>query len=465
MRHRGIGIALLLLQCLAAHNAGAQGSAPEPILEVAIDPPRVVVGQKTTLRIDVMAPNYMTSPPDLPDFQLRNAITRQLQSVNRSEERSGTAYAGVRFKFVIYPQEPGSYAIAGQKAKVRYAAEPPATREVTIAVPRIAFQAVIPEAASGLSPFIAAKTLTVEQAIQRSSDKLKAGDSVTRVITIKAEGTPAMLLPPMTFPAIDGLALYPAQPSLQDKTGSRTDVLSSTRVDSATYMLERPGEYLLPAIDVRWWNDANQKVELAHLDSVPLQVAANPAAAGATAVGDTGIRWDLNDLSDLIADHWPLILLAAIALAALDWSVPRAVRRIVARHRQRREAYRRSESFSFGQLRQAARSDDAKRVYFALLEWLQRFEPVAPSHTIQAFTTAARDPELDHEIRAIERELFTADHGAESWSAHQLLRSVGAARRRLRPEGARAARSGLPQQLNPVGDDVSSVRRQRMPAR
>ena len=39
-------------------------------LKVTIDPPRIAVGQRTTLRIDVLAPNYMTSPPELPDFQI-----------------------------------------------------------------------------------------------------------------------------------------------------------------------------------------------------------------------------------------------------------------------------------------------------------------------------------------------------------------------------------------------------------
>jgi hypothetical protein len=464
VRSTGIAIALLLLQCLALHGARAQ-DAPEPILQAAIDPPRVVVGQQTKLRIDVLAPNYMTSPPRLPDFQLRNAITRQLQSVNLSDQRNGTTYAGVRFEFAIYPQEPGSYAIADQKVAIRYAAEPPATREVTIAVPRLEFQAVIPDAASALSPFVAASTLTIQQTVQRSSEQLKAGDSVTRIITVKAEGTPAMLLPPAMFPAIDGLAIYPAQPSLQDQTDSRTDVLSSTRTDAATYMVERPGDYLLPEIDVRWWNDAAQKIELAHLDSVPLQVAGSPVAAGATPAGESVADWSLDNLLDLVADHWLAALLAALGLAALGWWTPRAARWIAARYRIRHEDYLRSEAFSFGQLRQAARSHDASRVYFALLGWLQRFEPVAPSHTLQAFATAAHDSALDQQISAIERELFTPDRSATGWSAHELLHAVGAARQRLQPRDARAARSRLPQHLNPVDEKASSARRLRMPAR
>jgi hypothetical protein len=215
---RALAITILAFAAAIACSAWAQQTtAPEPVLHVTIDPPRVVVGQKTTLRIDVLAPNYTTSPPELPGFQVRNAVTRQLQSVNLSEQRDGTNYAGVRFEFAIYPQEPGAFAIADQKAKVKYAAEPPAVREELLSLPRVSFDAFIPDAAADLNPYLAASRLRIEQSVQRSSEQLKVGDSVTRIVTIKAEETPVMLLPPVAFPDVDGLAVYPGQPALQDK--------------------------------------------------------------------------------------------------------------------------------------------------------------------------------------------------------------------------------------------------------
>ena len=79
-------------------------------------------------------------------------------------------------------------------------------------------------------------------------------------------------------------------------------------------MLQRPGNYLLPAIDVGWWNVDAGKVELAHLDAVPLQVAANPAVQGVPSAGATGARWNWDAIIDFIADHW---LTESLALAAL----------------------------------------------------------------------------------------------------------------------------------------------------
>lgn len=261
MKHARFVIASFLMLSVTSGALAQQATAPEPILKVGIDPPRVVVGQRAVLRVEVLAPNYMTSPPDLPAFQVRNAVTRQLQGVNSNDERNGTSYAGVIMEFAVYPQEPGSYAIPEQKLTVKYAAEPPATRETVLTVPRTSFEAFIPDAASALNPFVAASSLSAEQAVQRSSDEPKTGDAVTRTVTIKAEGLLAMLLPPQSFAAIDGFSLYPAQPSLEDHVDGRTDAMTSTRINSATYMLQRPGNYVLPAIDIAWLNVRSGEIE------------------------------------------------------------------------------------------------------------------------------------------------------------------------------------------------------------
>src|SRR5262249_44375895 len=178
----------LLTLWLAAPAASAQPAAePQPILRATLDPPRVVVGQPAMLRIDVLVPNYMTAPPEFPELQLRNAATRELDTINMSEQHDGTTYAGVRGEFAIHPQEPGSYAIADQKVDVTYAAVPPASRTVTLALPRLAFDAYIPDAAQALDPFIAATSLALRQAVDRTAADLKIGDAVVRTLTIEAK--------------------------------------------------------------------------------------------------------------------------------------------------------------------------------------------------------------------------------------------------------------------------------------
>jgi hypothetical protein len=290
------------------------------------------------------------------------------------------------------------------------------------------------------------------------------GDAVTRVVTIKAERAPSMLLPPTIFSAIDGPAVYPAQPSLQDKTEGRNEELSATRVDSATYMLERAGDYELPAVDVRWWNGNEGKVETAHLDAVKLQVVPNPARA--SAVGTSARSWNWRELADFVADHRMSLLLAVVVLAVVAWFAPRLAKEIALRHRRRRAAWLGSEAYFFGRLRRAARSGDATTTYFALLQWLQRFEPGAPLQTLTSFAAAARDSDLDREIDALQSTLFAPPQAMAVWSPRRLMRRLGAARRRLQRQARRSEPAHvLPQRLNPIQDPVPSRRLWRAPAR
>ena len=443
---------LFLLALLTPVASAQQQTVPEPIVRTTIDPPQIIVGQKATLRILVLGPNYMPAPPVIPDFQLRNAVTQPLGAVNQVETHDGVTYAGVQYEYAIYPQEPGAYAIADQQVAVTYAAEPPKSTQVTIPLPHLAFEAFIPDAAQNLDPFIAASALTIEQVVKQSSQNLKVGDSVTRAVTIKAEGTPAMLLPPTTFTTIDGLAIYPGQPSVVDNLDRRTGSSTASRVDEATYMLQAAGEYTLPALDIAWWNIRDSKVEHARVDPVVLHVADNPALRVGVAVDTSPARRDWRSVFDWILDHLLISVMALVALGALLWLAPMAVRAVRQSAAQRRNAYLNSEARWFAELKAAGHNRAPAKVYFALLNWLQRFEPLAPAGNLDALKQAAADPELDREIANIETALFAPQsRTAPNWSPRRLLKRVSLVRRRLlRSAPAQLRQKMLPDSLNPV---------------
>jgi len=444
----GLAIALLVESPVSAQLA----ASPEPTVTATIDPPRVVVGQRATLIVTVLAPNFMPAPPELPDFQVRNAVTRSLGAVNQVDHRGDVTYAGVRYEFAVYPQEPGSYAVAGDKITVTYAADPPQTRTVTIELPRISLDAFIPDAAQNLDPFVAAEGLTLEQSVKQSSQGLKVGDSFIRTLTVKADGTPAMLLPPASFARLDGLALYPGQPSLQDNLDRRTSALVATRTDEATYMLEKPGDYTLPAIDLAWWNVRDGKIERARADSIVLHVAANPAAPSHAAVEREPAAWNWRTPLAWLLDHWLLLAIAGFALALIAWCAPALVGSIRRQIANRRAAYRQSEAWFFERLEAALHEGNSNKAYLALLDWLKRFTPSPSVNSVDAFKQAAQDPELDQEIAGLESSLY-GPHGRETsvWSPTRLIKLIRRARRRLLqfPAGS-MAKQALPAELNPL---------------
>jgi len=314
----------------------------------------------------------------------------------------------------------------------------------------LALEAFIPEPAQSLDPFVSSNAISFEQNVKRSSQELKVGDSITRTVTTKADGTPAMLLPPVTFAKIDGLALYPAQPSVQDNVDRRTGVLSGTRIDEATYILERAGDYTLPPIELAWWNARESKVERTRIDTVSVRVADNPALRAAVPNANA-TSWKGGDYIDAIRDHWLLTTTVLALLAVVAWFAPAAIRSVDQHIVRKRTAYLASEECSFAQVRAASRSGDPTKVYFALLQWLQRFEPLGSGRNLDTLKKAARDPGLDQELASLEARLFSPQTEDVAWTARKLIKRVKIVRNRLlNSASAQAPRKALPDHLNPV---------------
>jgi hypothetical protein len=139
---------------------------------------------------------------------------------------------------------------------------------------------------------------------------------------------------------------------------------------------------------------------------------AGTTLAAASALGTSAVaavptesptRWKAGDDIDAIRDHWLLTIFVLGILAAIAWFMPAAIRSIGQLFARRRTAYLASEAWSFAQLRTASNGGDPTKVYFALLNWLRRFEPLGPGHNLETLKKAARDPGLDREIASLER--------------------------------------------------------------
>ncbi len=458
IRAATIVLAIMLNLAAGAISRAQDAAVPEPFLRATLVPERVTVGQMVVLTLDVLVPNFFATTPVVPDFQIRNAITRTLDRTNFAEQKNGATLAGIRYRFGIYPQQAGHYEVASGTIQVSYAEVPPNHRDVTLTIPRLSADATFPDAAKALKPFVGASGLTMTQSVRQSSSELKVGDSITRTIVVTAQDTPAMLLPPISFAAIDGLAVYPDQPVLADQADSRSDALTGARTDQATYMLQKAGDFVLPAIDVAWWRFEGDAIQHARVDPLPLRVADNPALRPAPPVEMTR-SWNWRGWLDWLFEHWRTALLAAAVAAALAWIARPISEWVLLWYRRWRRAYQASEARAFRMLRRAIRKDEATGIYEALLDWISHVDGLAPPHSIRGLRAVVHDPGLDREIALIERSLFANDTSGE-WSPRTLMRRLAAARRHLRLRPAESMRGGdLPVTLNPQSGDRELWRR------
>ena len=274
----------LLLACavgLSALPVAAQSPADAPQVEVTIDPPEgATVGTPLSVTLSVLAPNYLLKAPVWPDLQIADAITRVPPNASRPGSRriGGQTWVIVSRVYEITPQRAADYTLDPQKIPLTYAdpeTNQPVPAEAT--TPAITFSGTVPKGAEGLKPFVAAEALTISDAVEGPGDDPRPGSAVTRTVTIAAQGTQAMLLPPILGDDVPaGLRAYPREPELSDQPGERGAAPKARRVESVTYVAELPGDYTLPPLRLDWWNSKAGKIESAESQGASFSIPAPP---------------------------------------------------------------------------------------------------------------------------------------------------------------------------------------------
>jgi len=381
----------------AAMPAGAQDG---PNVDVTAEPEgTVVVGSPVRVTATVIVPTYMPSPPEWPDLEIADAITRRSQRATHpvSERVGGETWSGVARTWEIIPQRPADYEIGDASVTVTFA-DPRANSptETTVPLPAIRFEATVPKGAEGMDPFLAAAKLSVQVRQDGPPDPPRPGDSLTLTVTTTAVGPPAMLLPSLAdrLPAPPGLRSYVGTPEIADGAG---DAPAATRTETITYVIERPGTYRLPAIEVDWWNTDEEASETASAKAIEIVVGAQPASAG-----DSRARIPP-------ATGWVLALVA-ILLVAGAWAV-------IARRRDTG-----SEAALYRKLRRAARREPVSSIRPALQAWWSAGRGHPDASILR---------EVENAVRSLERGVYgpAGQNPADAPARTQLLALLTKVRR------------------------------------
>tara|TARA_R110002110_G_scaffold31396_1_gene110717 strand:+ start:22246 stop:23595 length:1350 start_codon:yes stop_codon:yes gene_type:complete len=299
---RMLAVAFLVLAALPPFAA----FAAEPILRVEATPRAAMLGEPVRLRVSVLVPNWFAKPPAFPALNLRGAVVRVPPDAafNLSERIGGEDYVGIARDYYVFPQVPGILTFPGAGLSVTYVETPPAgLRTVRLALPAISVLAYRPDNGA-LEPFFSASNLEIGERFDPSPDNLMVGDAFRRIITIRAAGTTAMLIPPLSFGAAKGLGVYPSEARLQDVPAGRGEIGAGLRIEEAAYSASEAGEYVLPPVTLRWWNRERGRVEEGVLPARRTIVAPAPMHAHS---GD-----DANALGWLLAHVREAMLAGAV---------------------------------------------------------------------------------------------------------------------------------------------------------
>lgn len=340
---------------LAALWSALPAQAQSPQVDLSMEEDIVIVGQPLIVRLSIMVPTFMPTPPVFPSFETPNLMVKlNGRATNPTSEKiDGETWSGVTRSFTFYPMISGTFQIPQQDVVVTYsdpATNSPVTE--TYRTTAFSFSATLPEGAKDLDPAILANSLEITQEITAGGAPLAVGDAITRSLKITVRGASPLFLPPLLDQApSENLRGYPQDPSVSESYDR--GVLSGTRNEQVSYIATQTGPAVLPQIQLSWYNLETEKVEVIQLGGATFEVEAG--AAGAT-------EPDWAFVAKIAA-----VLVFALAAFRAFWRYARApVKAAIAR---RKSAYLQSEKFAYKQLKKAIAQKNTNQTIHDLALW------------------------------------------------------------------------------------------------
>jgi hypothetical protein len=187
--------------------------------------------------------------------------------------------------------------------------EQDAISETVLTTP-VTFTAHFPLGAENLIGLLSARQLQVSEKWQPEPGKAKAGEAFIRTIRFAAPEIPAMAFPSFPVPQIDGLGIYRKDPEILDQ--SERGKLRGQRLDSITYVCQRPGHFVIPAVRLTWWDPDSKRLRTIDFPVRELEVAPNPAIPSTMPRGTTGKKRRSCFLTSIFRHFWGRLFRAVV---------------------------------------------------------------------------------------------------------------------------------------------------------
>ena len=303
---------------------------------------------------------------------------------------------------------------------------------------------VKPRPAAAQGAWLPAEQIRIHDSWADAAPVFKAGEPVTRTLTIEAKGLAASQIPPLALAAPANARVYPDAPDNQSRTDGTT--ILGTSKQTVTYIANAEGRLEVPAIDLAWWDTKDDVQRHAELPARSFQVApgAAPASAGATpspsisgapaATGNASATattppqasdapWQAR-AAEAIRNHWASLAagLALLLAGALTWWLLRRRRPAPpAATPARRAAEPPAIGASLSALQHACRSGEREAAARALLD-LARAQ--WPEHAPRGLGELADRLAIGaDEVRALDRSLYGST--TEPWGGAALWQALG----------------------------------------
>ncbi|MBJ9977732.1 protein BatD [Pseudomonas sp. S75] len=274
-------------------DPGRTDSASQVFIEASLDSPEVYVQAQAVLTVRVYHSVSLYDDSNLSPLNLDNVKVEALgESRTYEKQIDGVRHGVIETRYALYPQHSGTVQLppltftataadsAAQNGSGGGRQVQASSLPLTLTV-----KAIPPAWPAGL-PWLPARSLGLEERWNPDPGQqpTQVGDSLTRSITLRAEGLSSTQLPPLPATEAAGLRRYPDQPLLRNDVSERG--MTASREEREALVPTRSGELMLPALEITWWNTLEDHLEHSSLPARSLHIDDNPALNADSQVSD-----------------------------------------------------------------------------------------------------------------------------------------------------------------------------------
>ena len=340
---------------------------------------------------------------------------------------NGRAYNVVERAYALFPQESGTINISPARFEARVLRDGRITgRKVFESESQTIDVSPIPPPPPGRpdAAWLPAREVTIVDDWSRAPDALKAGEPISRNVTVSALGQLETQIPVTEPPSVDGVNVYPDKPVLQRQL--EPGGIRGIRTDQYALIAGNAGVVTLPALELPWYDVDAEEWRVARLPERSVTISPSPDAVRdpdpADPVADTPPEtmeqraepaptglWQR--VSEFLAVGW------LVTIAAWWWSTrPRRAKpepATVPVHRQQAQCLKAA--------RRAALDSDGRGVRRALMEWARLQWPGRSPRSIGEIADRVSDP-LASELRRLSRVSYGPD--GYGWDGKAMAKAI-----------------------------------------
>lgn len=401
----------------AANTNPAAGANQPVFIQTSIDKDSAYIQEQIMLthRLHYSVPLQDIS---ISEFDIPDAIIQQVSEERFNKRINGKNYSIIEVKFALFPQSVGKLSIPQQRFTAFETSGSQfggffsrgnrlvrLTEEKTIDI--------LPKPSHiSAANWLPSSQVTLEESWSDSSDTLTAGEPITRTIKITALGLTASQIQPLPSIENTGLKLYPDQAVLEDKQTNRG--ILGIRSESVAIVPNQEGQLRLPAIELKWWDTVNNRMQTSRLPEKIFTVVAattspqisieDSPAINLTTSAETAV----NPPAVSRLTYWSLTLnalLIAVIVGLLYWRRNGQTKPVTKEITRLPNAKQR-----LNQIAKQAADNNLAAMRDSILLWGAEVFSQQPPRSLNQLADLMANPELKQQFGLLDQGLFKSDN-------------------------------------------------------